>query len=101
MPSFAISTTNMIAALALALASLLRSSLRSPQVRGSNIIQGYYQKDAPPIKITDDEGWFRTGDIGEWDEFGGLKITDRIKNTFKLQQGEFVSVEKIEGVVRR
>ena len=40
--------------------------------------------------------WFKTGDIGLWDERGCMKIVDRRKNLFKTSLGEYVPVEEVE-----
>ncbi|KAG9440845.1 hypothetical protein H6P81_021010 [Aristolochia fimbriata] len=64
-------------------------------LRGKTLFSGYYKRQ----DLTEDvlvDGWFHTGDIGEWLPNGAMKIIDRKKNIFKLSQGEYIAIESIE-----
>ena len=65
-------------------------------VKGSPVMKGYY-KDEEQTKIAiDEEGYFHTGDIGEFDADGLLKITGRMKEIFKDSMGKYISPALIE-----
>ena len=64
-------------------------------VKGDNVMIGYYHNEVENEKVFVN-GWFRTGDIGEIDEYGALHITGRIKNLIILGNGENIPAESIE-----
>nr|KAJ0196424.1 hypothetical protein LSAT_V11C700381070 [Lactuca sativa] len=66
-------------------------------IRGNVLFAGYYKREDVTVEVLVD-GWFHTGDIGEWQPDGSMKIIDRKKNIFKLSQGEYVIVENLENV---
>ncbi|ODV68798.1 acetyl-CoA synthetase-like protein [Hyphopichia burtonii NRRL Y-1933] len=66
-------------------------------LRGAQIFTHYYKDPEETRKSIDDQGWFYTGDIAKVDaETGRMYIIDRVKNFFKLAQGEYITPEKIE-----
>ena len=69
-------------------------------VKGPNVFTGYFNKPEMTISAFDDEGWFRTGDIGELIENKFLKITDRLKEVFKTSGGKFVAPLPIENKMK-
>ncbi|CAJ1066062.1 long-chain-fatty-acid--CoA ligase 3 isoform X1 [Xyrichtys novacula] len=73
-------------------------------VGGPNVTQGYYKCEAKNQEdfFVDENGqrWFCTGDIGEFHQDGCLKIIDRKKDLVKLQAGEYVSLGKVEAVLK-
>jgi long-chain acyl-CoA synthetase len=69
-------------------------------VHGDNIMKGYY-KDEEETRKTIINGWLHTGDIGEFDEYGRLKITDRKKTLYKTEGGKYVSLTHIEDTINQ
>jgi long-chain acyl-CoA synthetase len=69
-------------------------------VRGVTVMEGYYENEAETKEALSPDGWFKTGDIGEWDKNGHLKIIDRKKNLVKTLNGEYIALEKLESVYR-
>ena len=66
------------------------------QVKGDNVMLGYYNNpDANAAAFTDD-GWFRTGDVGYMDKDGYITITGRMKSVIVLDNGKNVFPEEIE-----
>ena len=65
-------------------------------LRGPQVFSRYYKNPEQTAGAVNEEGWFSTGDIARIDEDGKLFIIDRVKNFFKLAQGEYVTPEKVE-----
>ena len=69
-------------------------------LKGPLIFNGYYKNDLENSKAFDEDGYFHTGDVGRiFPYYGnGLKIVDRVKEIFKLSQGEYIIPAKLESV---
>ena len=65
-------------------------------VKGPNVMQGYYKNQEKTDEVIDKDGWFHTGDKGEFVDTHFLKITGRIKQIFKTSGGKYVSPELME-----
>lgn len=64
--------------------------------KGHNVMMGYYKDEKLTKEVIDDEGWFHTGDMGQWTEHGQLMITGRIKSLFKTSFGKYINPQAIE-----
>ncbi len=65
-------------------------------MKGPSQMLGYYKDPDKTSDTIDKDGWLHTGDIGEIDEDGYLKITDRKKEIFKLSTGKYVAPQPVE-----
>jgi long-chain acyl-CoA synthetase len=69
-------------------------------LRGKAVLKEYYENPEETAKAITPDGWFKTGDIGEIDTHGHVKVIDRVKNLIKMQGGEYIALEKVEAVYR-
>jgi long-chain acyl-CoA synthetase len=69
-------------------------------IRGTPVLDEYYDNEELTKESLTSDGWFKTGDIGEFDHNGHLKIVDRKKNLVKTLNGEYIAIEKLESIYR-
>ncbi|MGA8854901.1 MAG: long-chain fatty acid--CoA ligase [Christiangramia sp.] len=69
--------------------------------KGPNIMKGYYKDEEKTKEVITEDGYFHTGDIGEIDQEGFLKITDRKKEMFKTSGGKYVAPQLIENTMKQ
>lgn len=70
------------------------------QVKGPNVMMGYYKNPEATKEVFTEDGYFKTGDLGEMVEGEFLKITGRKKETFKTSGGKFVAPQAIENKMK-
>lgn len=68
--------------------------------KGPNVMKGYYNRPDLTAEVIDADGWFHTGDIGEFVGGKFLKITDRKKELFKTSGGKYVAPQVIENKMK-
>ncbi|MDP8078426.1 AMP-dependent synthetase/ligase [Phocoenobacter skyensis] len=68
-------------------------------VRGGIVMKGYYKKPEETAASFTEDGFLKTGDAGEIDEYGNLYITDRLKELMKTSNGKYIAPQYIEGKI--
>ncbi len=66
------------------------------QVKTPGMMMGYFKNEEATKETITEDGWLRTGDKGELDDLGRLKITGRTKEIFKTSKGKYVAPAPIE-----
>ena len=69
-------------------------------VRGEHVMEGYHNNPEATAEVLTEDGWFHTGDIGEVDADGFVKITDRKKDLFKTSNGKYVAPSLVESTFK-
>ena len=66
------------------------------RIKNNCMFKGYYKAPEITAEVFDEEGYFKTGDIGEYDHDGFMTITGRVKDQFKTDKGKYISPSPIE-----
>lgn len=69
--------------------------------KGPNLMLGYFKDPEKTKEVIDENGYFHTGDIGELDAEGFLKITDRKKEMFKTSGGKYIAPQRVENLLKQ
>ncbi|MEE4608261.1 MAG: long-chain fatty acid--CoA ligase [Desulfobacteraceae bacterium] len=67
-------------------------------VRGATVMKGYYKNPDETAAVFED-GWFKTGDTGRFEDNGELRITDRIKDLMKTSGGKYIAPQYVEATI--
>ncbi len=70
------------------------------EVKGPNVMMGYYNKEEATKEVFTEDGWFKTGDLGTMVEGEFLKITGRKKETFKTSGGKYIAPQLLENKMK-
>jgi long-chain acyl-CoA synthetase len=69
-------------------------------IRGRGVFLGFWGKPDQTKEVLSDDGWFRTGDIGEIDQDGFVKIIDRKKDIIVTSQGKNIAPQRVENLIK-